>query len=193
MKFGLNTSSMTNNVIRSMATMLIGLLMIFLSESSMSIIIRVSGAAFFLPALVSMITLYVSQKEGSVIPKVLISVIDVGSMAFGIWLMVDPMNFENLFTMLLGVILVVFALFQVIMIISAQKHAIVPMYLLAIPLLLVVAGIIIMTNPFDVSSSTSILFGVCAFFGGLSDLLISLKAGKGAKAVEVKGGDVVKK
>lgn len=193
MKFGFNTTSMANNVIRSMATMLIGLLMIFVSESSMSIIIRISGAAFFLPALVSIITLYVSNKESSVIPKVLISVIDVGSMAFGVWLIADPMNFENLFTILLGVILILFALFQVVMIVSAQKYAVVSMYLLAVPLLLVVAGIIIMTNPFDVSSTTSIVFGISAFFAGVSDLFISLKVGKVAKAVEVKGGDIVKK
>lgn len=184
---------MANNVIRSLATMLIGLLMIFVSDSALPIIIRISGAAFFLPALVSIITVYVSRKESSVIPKVLITIIDVGSMAFGVWLIADPVNFVDLFTILLGVILILFALFQVVMIVTAQKHSIVPLSLLAIPLLLVVAGIIIMTDPFDASSTTSVVFGICAALAGLSDLLISLKIGKGMKAVESQGGGAIVK
>ena len=193
MKLGFNTQSMANNVIRSLATMLIGLLMIFVSDSALPIIIRISGAAFFLPALVSIITVYVSRKESSVIPKVLITIIDVGSMAFGVWLIADPVNFVDLFTILLGVILILFALFQVVMIVAAQKHSIVPLSLLAIPLLLVVAGIIIMTDPFDASSTTSVVFGICAALAGLSDLLISLKVGKGMKAVESQGGGAIVK
>ncbi|MBR6691025.1 MAG: DUF308 domain-containing protein [Bacteroidaceae bacterium] len=193
MKLGFNTKSMANNVIRSLATMLIGLLMIFVSDSALPIIIRISGAAFFLPALVSIITVYVSRKESSVIPKVLITIIDVGSMAFGVWLIADPVNFVDLFTILLGVILILFALFQVVMIVTAQKHSIVPLSLLAIPLLLVVAGIIIMTDPFDASSTTSVVFGICATLAGLSDLLISLKIGKGMKAVESQGGGAIVK
>ncbi len=193
MKLGFNTKSMANNVIRSLATMLIGLLMIFVSDSALPIIIRISGAAFFLPALVSIITVYVSRKESSVIPKVLITIIDVGSMAFGVWLIADPVNFVDLFTILLGVILILFALFQVVMIVTAQKHSIVPLSLLAIPLLLVVAGIIIMTDPFDASSTTSVVFGICAALAGLSDLLISLKIGKGMKAVESQGGGAIVK
>lgn len=193
MKLGFNTKSMANNVIRSLATMLIGLLMIFVSDSALPIIIRISGAAFFLPALVSIITVYVSRKESSVIPKVLITIIDVGSMAFGVWLIADPVNFVDLFTILLGVILILFALFQVVMIVAAQKHSIVPLSLLAIPLLLVVAGIIIMTDPFDASSTTSVVFGICAALAGLSDLLISLKVGKGMKAVESQGGGAIVK
>ena len=193
MKLGFNTKSMANNVIRSLATMLIGLLMIFVSDSALPIIIRISGAAFFLPALVSIITVYVSRKESSVIPKVLITIIDVGSMAFGVWLIADPVNFVDLFTILLGVILILFALFQVVMIVTAQKYSIVPLSLLAIPLLLVVAGIIIMTDPFDASSTTSVVFGICAALAGLSDLLISLKIGKGMKAVESQGGGAIVK
>lgn len=193
MKLGFNTKSMANNVIRSLATMLIGLLMIFVSDSALPIIIRISGAAFFLPALVSIITVYVSRKESSVIPKVLITIIDVGSMAFGVWLIADPVNFVDLFTILLGVILILFALFQVVMIVTAQKHSIVSLSLLAIPLLLVVAGIIIMTDPFDASSTTSVVFGICAALAGLSDLLISLKIGKGMKAVESQGGGAIVK
>ena len=88
---------MLNNVIRSIAIMLIGLVLIFMSDSAMILLVRLTGAAFFLPALVSIINLYVSRSESGVIPKVLISVIDVGSMAFGVWLMMAPDLFQDVF------------------------------------------------------------------------------------------------
>ena len=50
---------MTNNVIRSVAIMLLGLVLIFMSDGAMALLIRLIGAAFFLPALVSIINLYV--------------------------------------------------------------------------------------------------------------------------------------
>lgn len=170
---------MTNNVIRSVAIMLIGLVLIFMSESAMAMLIRIVGAAFFLPALVSIINLYVSRSESGIIPKVLISVIDVGSMAFGVWLMVAPAHFENVFVKLLALILLVFAVYQVIMIISAQRYSMVPMQMYIAPLLLVVAAIVLFSVSISSSSTISIIFGVSAVVSGVSDLLICLKLREG--------------
>jgi uncharacterized membrane protein HdeD (DUF308 family) len=166
---------MVNNVIRSIAIMLIGLVLIFMSDSAMTLLVRLTGAAFFLPALVSIINLYVSRSENGLIPKVLISVIDVGSMAFGAWLMAAPDHFEAVFVKLLAVVLIVFAVYQVIMIISAQKYSVVPALMFVAPLLIIVVSIVMLSVSFESSSTTSIVFGICTSFSGLSDLLISLK------------------
>lgn len=166
---------MVNNVIRSIAIMLIGLVLIFMSDSAMTLLVRLTGAAFFLPALVSIINLYVSRSENGLIPKVLISVIDVGSMAFGAWLMAAPDHFQAVFVKLLAVVLIVFAVYQVIMIISAQKYSVVPALMFVAPLLIIVVSIVMLSVSFESSSTTSIVFGICTAFSGLSDLLISLK------------------
>lgn len=166
---------MLNNVIRSIAIMLIGLVLIFMSDSAMILLVRLTGAAFFLPALVSIINLYVSRSESGVIPKVLISVIDVGSMAFGVWLMMAPDLFQDVFVKLLAIVLLVFAIYQVIMIVAAQKYSIVPALMFVAPLLIVVVSIVLLSVKFESASTTSVVFGICTAFSGLSDLLISLK------------------
>ncbi len=193
MKLSLNSKSMTNNVIRSIIIMLIGLLMIFVNDRALSLIIMIAGAGFFLPALVSLISVYVSKKEesSSVVPKVLITIIDVGSMAFGVWLMVDPMNFIDLFTVLLGIILLLFALLQLVMIVSARKNSVVTMPMFVVPLLLVVAAVIILSNPFEAESTISVVLGICAFVAGISDLLLSIKIGRAMKEASA-GGALVK-
>ena len=108
---------MVNNVVRSIAVMLVGCLLVFMSESAISLLTRIVGAVFFLPALVSLVNLYVSRKDAALLPKVLISVIDIGSMAFGIWIMVVPATFQSVFVKLLAVILLIYAVYQVVMLV----------------------------------------------------------------------------
>ena len=92
---------MTNGLVRSIVVMLTGLLLIFCSDSVVGWLIRIVGVAFFLPALVSAINIYITRAQGEMFPKVLITIIDVGSMAFGLWLMVAPASFETLFVKIL--------------------------------------------------------------------------------------------
>lgn len=166
---------MTKNVIRSVLVMLLGLVLIFMSEGAMALLIRVVGAAFFLPALVSIINIYVSRADSGIISKVLISVIDVGSMAFGVWLMVAPLHFEDVFMKLLAMLLVVFAVYQLIMIVSAQRYSVIPFAMYVAPLVLIVFAVILFSVEISSTSTSSILFGVCALIAGISDLLILLK------------------
>lgn len=175
---------MANNVvIRSMVVMLIGLLLLFLSDSAMPLLIRIVGAAFFLPALVSVIHVYVSRAESKIVSKLLITIIDVGSMAFGVWLMVAPANFENVFVKLLAVALLVFAVFQIVTIASAQRFMIISMLMYITPLLLVVAAIILFAVTIESLETVSMIFGTSAVISGLSDLFIYLKL----KAAKHKG------
>ena len=166
---------MVNNVVRSIAVMLVGCLLVFMSESAISLLTRIVGAVFFLPALVSLVNLYVSRKDAAMHPKVLISVIDIGSMAFGIWIMVAPVTFQSVFVKLLAVILLVYAVYQVVMLVSAHKHIAVPATLYVAPLLLVIAAVVLLSVSFEKTSTMSIVFGICAIVSGLSDLLLSLK------------------
>ena len=166
---------MAKNVIRSVLVMLLGLVLIFMSESAMTLLIRVVGVAFLLPALVSIINLYVSRAESGIISKVLISVIDVGSMAFGVWLLASPAYFENIFMKLLAILLVIFVVYQLIMIVAAQRYSVVPFAMYIAPLVLIVFAVILFSVKMSSTSTSSILFGVCALLAGISDLLILLK------------------
>ena len=185
---------MGKKLIRSISIMLFGLVLVILSDGAMTVLIRLVGAAFFLPALVSIINLYVSRAESKMISKVLISIIDVGSMAFGIWLMVSPGHFENVFVKLLAVMLLVFAVYQVVVIMSAQRHSIVPAQMYIAPLLLVIAGILLFAVDFSSLSTISIIFGLSAVVAGVSDMLLTmrLKDTKGKRISSSRGGEIQK-
>ena len=178
----MKSNPVVNGVIRGLATMLIGLLLLFVSDSALPLLIQVTGAIFFLPALVSMVNLYISRNETSLVPKVLMTLINVGSMAFGLWLMIVPSTFVELFTTLLAIVLFLFALYQVIVIVAAQRKMAIPMTLLIAPLILIVVAVVVLTASFESDSEISVLFGICAVLAGISDILIALKIKKNISA-----------
>ena len=87
---------MGTGIVRSIVVMLVGVLLMFWSESVANVFIRLLGVAFFLPALVSIVQVALSKVRNGAFSNVLVSTIDVGSMAFGIWLMIAPASFETL-------------------------------------------------------------------------------------------------
>ena len=191
----MKSNPVVNGIIRGLAIMLVGLLLMFMSDSAMPLLIRVTGAVFFLPALVSMVNLYITRGETAMLPKILISLINIGCMAFGLWLMILPETFMNLFTTLLAVLLFVFALYQVIVLVAAHRRMQVSWGMIVAPLLLIVASVIMFTVSFDDAATVSIVFGICAVVAGLSDIVISLSVRK--KAVnelvgQQKGGELQK-
>lgn len=165
---------MLNKVVRSLATVVVGVLLILLPGSAMDWIIRIVGAAFFLPAVISVVKLYTSRHSAATIQLVAISVIDVGSIAFGLWLMIAPATFAQLFVMLLGIALLLFSLFQLFVVFSTHKTTPLHWGFLIAPLLLAVAAVVILANPFDAVSAASVMLGICAVVTGLSDLVISI-------------------
>ena len=191
----MKSNPVVNGIIRGLAIMLVGLLLMFMSDSAMPLLIRVTGAVFFLPALVSMVNLYITRGETAMLPKILISLINIGCMAFGLWLMILPETFMNLFTTLLAVLLFVFALYQVIVLVAAHRRMQVSWGMIVAPLLLIVASIIMFTVSFDDAATVSVVVGICAVVAGLSDIVISLSVRK--KAVnelvgQQKGGELQK-
>lgn len=192
----MKSNPVVNGIIRGLAIMLVGLLLMFMSDSAMPLLIRVTGAVFFLPALVSMVNLYITRGETAMLPKILISLINIGCMAFGLWLMILPETFMNLFTTLLAVLLFVFALYQVIVLVAAHRRMQVSWGMIVAPLLLIVASVIMFTVSFDDAATVSIVFGICAVVAGLSDIVISLSVRKKAVnelAGQQKGGELQKK
>ena len=91
MKF--NDLIMSTGVVRSIVVMLVGIMFMFWSESVANMFIRALGVAFILPAFVSIVRLYVSNVQQGTLPKLLVSTVDVGSMAFGLWLIIAPAGF----------------------------------------------------------------------------------------------------
>lgn len=176
MKF--NDFIMSTGVVRSIVVMLVGIMFMFWSESVANMFIRALGVAFFLPAFVSIVRLYVSNVQQGTLSKLLVSTVDVGSMAFGLWLIISPAGFETMVVKLLAVIAVVFAVFQIVMVFAARRSFALSAWTLLVPALLLVGGVLLFTSSFRPLKALSVMFGIVAVLSGIFDLVISLKLGR---------------
>ena len=179
---------MSTGVVRSIVVMLTGVMFIFWNESVANLFIRLLGFAFFLPAFVSMARVLLAREQVGVLAKTFVSLVDVGSMAFGLWLIVAPAGFETMVVKFLAVMALVFAVFQVYMVFVSRRNFALSWWTLLVPLLLIVGGVSLLLSPLRPLRVLSVLFGAVTFVSGLFDLVISLKTDRAAKR---HGGDVI--
>ena len=183
-----NDLIMSTGVVRSVVVMLVGVMFIFWSESVANLFIRFLGFAFFLPAFVSMVRVLLAGAQVGTLAKTLVSVVDVGSMAFGLWLIVAPAGFETMVVKFLAVVALLFAVFQVYMVFVSHRKFALSWWTLLLPLLMVVGSVLLLNSPLRPLRVLSVLFGVVVFLSGLFDLVLSLKNGR---ADRMHGGDAV--
>ena len=164
---------MINNFLRGIIVALVGVLLITLNESAMPLMVRLVGAAFFVPAMVSLLRTYMSVGRVSMSAVNMTLVANMGSLVFGFLLLLFPVAFINIFVLLLAVVLLCFSLLQIYMILSQQLQKF-GWGLLVMPVLLAVVSLIMLFNPFGTVAAATMIVGISMVVSGLSDIVISL-------------------
>lgn len=172
---------MNNGIFRGLVTMVIGILLIVMSDGGMELLIRLAGIAFFLPALLSLINVYIGRKGAKKLPVIAIALIDVGSIAFGLWLIAFPMTFQDAFVKLISALLFIVALHQLYVVFSTHRYVNSKWYIFIVPMLIEVASVFIFFCSWPVVTTVAIILGVCAFVLAVSDIVIAVIMRNSAK------------
>lgn len=165
---------MLNSVIRSAAMVLVGLLLLLMDNGAVILLVRLLGVAFFLPALVSVVNVWLSRAEGGLSSKMIVALVGVGSMAFGVVLIARPVLFEGIFVKLLALLLLLVAVYQMVVLLQVRRKISVGKVLFVVPLLLVVAAVVLLAVEFGNPRVMTMAFGVCALVAALWDIVVSL-------------------
>lgn len=175
---------MMNNIVRGIATLLVGVLLVVMNGGAIIFLVRLIGFAFLLPALVSAVNLLVGRKGRFSFQEVAVSVVDVGCIAFGIWLVFAPETFVELVVVLLALVILFYALFQLYKLFLAHKYVRVHWGYTVVPLSLVAVAVVALAVPGITLSFITVMIGISAIVSGLSDILISLLARRGGNLVK---------
>lgn len=165
---------MINGLLRGILVALVGVLLISLGDSALPFLVRVLGAVFFLPATISLVNLYMARKRTALFPLYMMSVINMGSIVFGVLLMLYPVAFLEFIVIVLALVLLCFSLFQLFLVFSLYASQRRGLGLLVMPLLLAVVSVVVLFNPFDVISTATVVIGICLAVSGVSDIVISV-------------------
>lgn len=177
---------MVNLVVRSLCTILIGVLMVVLREAFMPVIIQFIGAAFIVSGIISLFNVYQLRKRGlskSFDTFVLITVGAAGIL-LGAWLLLSPAFFLSLLMLVLGLLLLIMGFYQLVVLLAAQRGLHLNFYMYIVPLLLLAMGIIVIVNPFEAAAIPFLVVGVGAILAGVSDLVNSLYLIRRSKAIK---------
>ncbi len=168
--------NMVNNVIRGLFVAVVGIVLIAFNESVMPLLVRLLGLVFLMPALISSLNLYMTRKDASFFPMIMMSVINGGSVILGILLMLFPVAFIEFFVILLALLLLGFSLLQIYSVASLYRASRHGAGLFVVPVLLLIFSIAVLFNPFGLISTATMMIGISLVVSGCSDVVISVVA-----------------
>lgn len=159
--------TMNYAIIRCICALVIGVLLVVWPEAAILYLVITIGALFLVPGLFSVFGYLVRGRQtGDTFP-----VIGLGSLLFGLWLMIMPAFFVGILMYVLGAVLVLAGVSQVVNLSAARSWTVVPGAFFVVPVLVLIAGIVVLFNPFTAATVPFIILGVSGIVYGLSDLI----------------------
>ena len=152
---------MNYSIIRCICALVIGVLLVAWPEAAILYLVITIGVLFLVPGLFSF-SVYLIRR---------FPIAGLGSLLFGLWLMIMPAFFVGILMYVLGAVLVLAGISQIVNLSAARSWTVVPGGFFVIPVLVLIAGIVVLFNPFTAAAVPFIILGVSSIVYGLSDLI----------------------
>jgi len=163
------STSYKRTVVKSIITIVLGLILVIWPTEVLNNIVKIIGGVFFVAGLVSFLVSYRERDERAAMG--LTSFNGFGSMLLGVLLFFMADFFTSMLMYLLGFLLAVAGVGQLVMLISARRLGMQSLVVYIFPVLLLIAGVVVFVNPFQAKESIITLFGVMSIFYGITDLI----------------------
>lgn len=159
------------SVMCSLCALIMGILLVMWPEAAMIYLVITVGVLFLLPGLYGIFAYFASRRGAEDGSGRAFPIVALGSALLGIWLIVMPAFFVGILMYVLGALLVLGGIGQLMNFISVRKlTGSVPAIFYVIPVLLLLAGILILVNPFEAAKIPFIVLGASSIVYGLTDL-----------------------
>ena len=159
------------SVMCSLCALIMGVLLVMWPEAAMIDLVIPVGVVFLLPGLYGIFAYFASRSRAEDGSGRAFPIVALGSALLGLWLIVMPAFFVGILMYVLGALLVLGGIGQLMNFISVRKlTGSVPAIFYVIPVLLLLAGILILVNPFEAAKIPFIVLGASSIVYGLTDL-----------------------
>lgn len=159
------------SVMCSLCALIMGILLVMWPEAAMIYLVITVGVLFLLPGLYGIFAYFASRSRAEDGSGRAFPIVALGSALLGLWLIVMPAFFVGILMYVLGALLVLGGIGQLMNFISVRKlTGSVPAIFYVIPVLLLLAGILILVNPFEAAKIPFIVLGASSIVYGLTDL-----------------------
>lgn len=154
------------SLLRAVCALVLGLVLVLFPDQAAQYLVITVGCVFLVPSLVSIIGYWVGRANGLHFP-----LLGLGSLLFGLWLIIMPGFFADLLTYVLGFILAIGGIQQIASLASARQWMRVPVGFYVIPSLILLAGLFSLFYPLEARSTVFIILGASSLVYALSELV----------------------
>lgn len=155
-------------LISSVCALVIGVLLVWWPQAAVIYLVISIGVLFLIPGVLGLLGYLMNRKAGAPVRQ--LPVVALGSTLFGLWLMIMPDFFVSILMYILGVLLVLAGIGQISNLAAARAWSTVPGGLFVIPSLVLIAGLVVLFNPFEVATIPFIILGASCIVYSLTDL-----------------------
>lgn len=161
---------MNYSLIRTLCALAVGLVLVLWPDAAASYIVIAVGALFLIPGVIAMIGYFVAR-SGKGVSSPRFPIEGVGSLLFGLWLVVMPDFFADVLMFLLGFILMLGGVQQIASLSLARRWMRVPAGYYVIPVLILIAGLISLFNPTGARNTVFLVIGVGSMIYAATELM----------------------
>lgn len=153
--------------LRTICALVIGLVLVLFPERAGEYLIITIGIVFLVPSLIGVIGYFTQNAEA----RKRFPVEGIGSLLFGLILIVMASFFANFMTIALGFILVMGGIQQISSLSTARRWMPVPVGFYIVPVLILLAGLFALFNPTGAQRTAFIIIGVSSLVYAVSELM----------------------
>lgn len=162
--------TMNYSLIRILFALVIGLVLVIWPDAAANYLVITIGVAFLIPGIISLIGYFGSKKTADGV-NLRFPAEGIGSLLFGLWLIVMPEFFADVLMFLLGFILIMGGVQQITSLSTARRWTPVPWIFYLVPSLILIAGVVALFNPTGVRNTAFIIIGASSLVYSLSELV----------------------
>ncbi len=165
----------TSFVFRSICAIVVGFLLVLNPEQMTVVLVQVIGVLFGLSGLFSLLNYVVIRFSRKKEVRPMFPLIGLGSFCFGLLLVIFPGLFIAYLMYMLGALLVFAGISQMVSLIAYRRAMPLHWAPFLVPLLVLIAGIVVLANPFETASLPFMILGICCMGYGLSELINGIR------------------
>lgn len=170
MKIVYSKTTYRNAIYRALVAIVVGIVLIAWPDVALKSIVMFIGALFLLTGVMAFIASY-RRQQAEQRSDGLLSLNGIGSMILGILLVSIPLFFTTMLMILLGCVLLLAAIAQLAALSAARQLGHIPAVNYFFPVLILLAGLIVIFKPWGSAAYVVIILGVTAIFYGITDLI----------------------
>ena len=161
------------SLVRILFALIVGLILIIWPDVAVNYLVITVGILFLIPGIISIIGYIASRPRETA--GVRFPIEGIGSIFFGLWLIIMPNFFANILMYVLGFILILAGIWQLASLNIARKQMRVPGGFFVVPFLILLMGVIVIFFPADIRNTTFIIIGITCLVYAINEFVNYIK------------------